>query len=235
MLHINEFLVNKRIDKKIDQNVYTYFPNSKIELIENIKELLYKEEHNLNRIDTSKIKDMSSLFCMVDIINAGIANIDFDISDWNVSKVTNMRHMFDKCKQFNCNLYNWDVSKVKNMEAMFIGCSKFEGKGLENWNVGKVNNMNFMFSGCRSFDQNIVKWNVSNVKNMSGMFCDCENFNQPLNNWDVSNVEDISYMFSGCKKFDQDLNDWDVSKVRNMKYMFNICKMSKNTPKWYKQ
>lgn len=36
-----------------------------------------------------------------------------NISDWDVSNVKDMNHMFHKCEYFNCDLSNWDVSKVK--------------------------------------------------------------------------------------------------------------------------
>ena len=61
--YITEYIIKKKLDKPIDSEYHcTYFPETKEELIKNIKELLDKEETNLNCIDTSEITDMSNLF-----------------------------------------------------------------------------------------------------------------------------------------------------------------------------
>ena len=44
-----------------------------------------------------------------------------DLSDWDVSSVTNMARMFDSCESFNQDLSNWDVSSVHDMTGMFLG------------------------------------------------------------------------------------------------------------------
>ena len=60
---ITEYIIKKKLDKPIDSEYHcTYFPETKEELIENIKELLDKGETDLNCIDTSEITDMSYLF-----------------------------------------------------------------------------------------------------------------------------------------------------------------------------
>ena len=44
-----------------------------------------------------------------------------DISDWDVSSVTEMQYMFYNCKKFNQDLSKWNVLGVKNI-LMFDGC-----------------------------------------------------------------------------------------------------------------
>ncbi|MBO5005794.1 MAG: BspA family leucine-rich repeat surface protein, partial [Clostridia bacterium] len=143
MISLNEFLVNNKINRKIDN--YSYQPTSKIELIKNIEELINNGEYDLNCIDTSKITDMSNLFFNTDIINADIANINFDVSKWNVSNVKDMSYMFCQCVKFNCDLSNWDVSNVKDMSCMFSDCQYFN-KPLNDWDVSNVKDMSGMFS-----------------------------------------------------------------------------------------
>lgn len=53
-----------------------------------------------------------------------------EISDWNVSQVTNMFALFADLDTFNADLSKWDVSNVTNMSRMFSGCEQFDGKGL---------------------------------------------------------------------------------------------------------
>ena len=160
--YITEYIIKKKLDKPIDsEDHYEYYPETKQELIDNVKELFNKGETDLNCIDTSKITDMSRLF------------ESYDISKWNVSNVEDMSYMFFGCKLFDCNLSDWNVSNVENMYCMFGGCHKFKGKGLENWNVGNVTNMSYMFYYCENFDCDLSDWNVNKVKNMNYAFDDC--------------------------------------------------------------
>ena len=122
---------------------------SKKELIKIINDSFEKGVYDLNFIDTSKITDMSELFCL------GVKLRKFDksiqksinISDWDVSNVKDMNHMFHKCTYFNCDLSRWDVSNVKDMSYMFQFCYDFNCD-LSGWNVSNVLDMRDMFYGC---------------------------------------------------------------------------------------
>ena len=67
-----------------------------------------------------------------------------EISNWDVSNVTNMGGMFLNAESFNQPLNNWNVSKVTNMNKMFMGASSFN-QPLDNWNVTKVMYIESMF------------------------------------------------------------------------------------------
>ena len=137
---ITEYIVKKKLDKFVDsEHNYEYFPKSKQELRKNIQELLDKNIHDFNCIDTSAITDMANLFC-----NEGFKKINFDVSGWDVSNVENMSQLFDDCVNFDCDLSKWAVSKLKYTDDMFLNCQSFTGKGLENWNVSKVEVSSFM-------------------------------------------------------------------------------------------
>lgn len=98
-----------------------YQPKNTIEL----EVLLSDESIYLGDIDTSLITDMSCLFAN-DIGAKYLNRKDFSgISKWDVSKVTDMSHMFEHCYVFNKNISVWDVSSVKNMERMFDECNFF--------------------------------------------------------------------------------------------------------------
>ena len=112
MKHLNQFIteyiVKKKLDKAIDsEDHYDYFPESKEELTENIEELANKGIYDFNCINTSKITDMSNLFKYIDLYK-----VNFNISKWDVSNVTNMNYMFNGCISFDGDLSNWDVSNV---------------------------------------------------------------------------------------------------------------------------
>ena len=150
--YITEYIIKKKLDEPIDsEDHYIYFPKTKSELIEIIKNLLNDNQTNLNIIDVSKITDMSELF---DKINQSIEISNIDISRWDVSNVNEMDCMFKGCENFDCDLSNWDVSNVTTMIEMFYYCKKFTGKGLENWNVSKVKNTDDMFDNCIKLKKN---------------------------------------------------------------------------------
>ena len=45
-----------------------------------------------------------------------------DISQWNVSNVTDMGLMFYGCLSFNNDISNWNVSNVKYTNGIFFDC-----------------------------------------------------------------------------------------------------------------
>jgi len=162
------------------------------------------------------------------------------------STITNLAYVFNNCSKLNDpNISNWNVSNVTNMEFLFAG-SAFN-QNISNWDVRNVTNMGFMFSDAQAFNQNIGNWNVSNVTSMKGMFLYANAFNQSLNSWDFSkvtqtdsmfnnsrnfnnggvdvswntlNVSDMDRMFANTSNFNVNINRLDVSKVENMSNMF---------------
>ena len=140
MKSLVQFIKEKLIIKKRN-NKYNYFPKTKEELKDIIKQRIKEEgnEVNLNDIDVSNITDMSNLF-------EG-TYFDGDISEWDVSNVIDMGYMFSECKVFNQDISNWDVSNVTNMSHMFSECKAFN-KDISNWDVSNVINMYGMFNNC---------------------------------------------------------------------------------------
>jgi surface protein len=93
-----------------------------------------------------------------------------------------MNQLFRYTPDFNEDISNWDVSNVTDMYDMFAGCKKFN-QPLNRWNVHKVEYMSCMFSGCAAFNQPLDQWDVGNVKVMSAMFKSCSAFDQPVDQW----------------------------------------------------
>ena len=228
--YITEYIINKKLDNPIDSSGYKYHPNNKEKLISTIKLLLSENKTNFNCIDTSEITDMSNLFNGVKDTD----KLNFDVSNWDVSKVKNKSNMFHGRYKFDCDLSNWDVSNVEDMSTMFYNCESFKGKGLENWDVSKVENMSNMFHWCIKFDCDLSGWNVSKVEDMDNMFCLTSFTGKGLEKWNVSNVYNMRDMFNACYEFDCDLSNWDVSNVENMEGMFRGCKKfkGKGLDKW---
>ena len=86
---------------------------------------------HITQADLVDVVDMRSLF-------HGVKKLDTDISNWDVSKVTDMGHMF-QCSTFDPDISKWNVSRVTDMGAMFSDavCSS----DLSGWDISKVENM----------------------------------------------------------------------------------------------
>ena len=126
------------------------------------------------------------------------------ISDWDVSSVTDMSHLFHSQKLFNDDISRWDVSNVTNMCGMFSLAHSFN-QPIGNWNVSNVTDMSLMFGCAYVFNQPIGNWNVSNVIDMQFMFSNTHSFNQSIMTWNLSNICEISDMFEDAKAFNQAL------------------------------
>jgi surface protein len=153
----------------------------------------------------------------------GVENIKTD-------KCKSLRGLTNKCTSLSSiDLSNWDVSNVTNMKIMFQLCSTLTSVGdLSNWDTSNVIDTGWMFYGCSSLASvDLSNWNMSNVTNLKSMFCNCSKLTSvgDLSNWDTSNVVDTSYMFNGCSKLKSigDLSDWDMSNVTSTRAMFQLC------------
>ena len=220
--YLNERLVvNQRFDEKLvinkNYNPYTCAPKSFKEL-RKIIEQRYKEQ------------------------GPGTEQKPIDFNDINVGNIDSFwdgnRGLFEKTKFEYIDISDWDVSNVTDLGFMFSGCKQLKSVGdLSNWDVSKIEYMGGMFAGCENLKSvgDLSRWDVSNTEDISGMFGWCENLKSvgDLSRWDVSNTEDISGMFRGCKELKSvgDLSKWDVSKVEHMNQMFYNSGIT-NIPKW---
>ncbi len=115
-------------------------------------------------------------------------------------------------RNFNQDISNWDVSNVTNMSGMFYYATKFN-KDISGWVVSNVTDMSDMFSRTYVFNDSLNNWIVSKVTDMSNMFNYSKIFNQDISGWDVSNVTDMSGMFNQAFRFNKDISNWNVDKV----------------------
>lgn len=104
------------------------------------------------------------------------------------SSITSMGYMFQNAISFNDpNISNWNVSKVTNMAAMFVGTGAFN-QPLNDWNMSGVISTRSMFEAASAFNQPLDKWDTSKVTDMSYMFNSATKFNQYIKSWNVSKV-----------------------------------------------
>ena len=138
-----------------------------------------------------------------DKLGAGTKDTPIDFNDIDVSNLDSFCNdkgigLFEGIKFKYIDISDWDVSNVTNMSSMFFDCWQLKSVGdLAKWNVSNVTNISGMFYKCNElkFIGDISEWNVSNVIDMTYMFYDCESFNQDISDWDVSKVTCTLHMF----------------------------------------
>jgi surface protein len=121
---------------------------------------------------------MASMFA-----SSGGGQFNADISDWNVSRVTDMSYMFKGTSVFDQDLGSWDVSWVTRMTGMFEDSDAAVNPNNEqaNWNIHR--------------------WNVRRVRNMDNMF-NRTFFNVDISGWCVAGLptEPINFAGSALEK-----------------------------------
>jgi surface protein len=102
-----------------------------------------------------------------------------------------MKDTFFGALRFNNSLGEWDVSRVTNMMHMFLDASSFN-QDLGDWNVGKVTNMGYMFRQAQAFNGNIENWNVESVTFMVSMFDNARSFSRNITGWTLRPDQDVA-------------------------------------------
>ena len=232
----NDIYNNVNLDTEIASHLlYNYFPISFNELRNLIGKLLKErgKDANLNDIDISNITTFYDQDTDKGLFE-GLDPHNINISQWDVSNVTDMSGTFWFCKNFNSNLNNWNVKKVRYMCNMFYNCSSFNSN-LSNWETNNVLKMNGMFEYCTNFKGiGLDHWNVKKVNDMSSMFNNCENFNCDLTNWNIKNVKSMISMFNSCSNFKGiGLDHWEINKKTKIFGMLQCCNRLINCPSWY--
>ncbi len=184
------------------------------------------EIDGLEKMDTSNITDMSSMFAFCQ----GLSNLN--LSNFDTSNVTNMSRMLYCCSGIETlNVSSFDTSKVTDMNYMFASNGSLtQIIGIEQFNTSNVTNMEVMLGGTSLTSLSISNFDTTKVTNMRGMFSGNMKLNNlDLSNFDTRNVEDMSAMFSQCENLKNvNLSSFDTSKVTQMYSMFGYCKNLEN-------
>jgi len=195
--YIEEKLIvfHPQVDEKLvvnkNYNTYQYYPTTWKELRHIIEERYNElgpgtknEPIDFNDIDVSRITTFYSGG------NNGTGLFEhtkfeyIDISDWNVSNITNMNWMFNVCHELRSigNISKWNVSNAEDMSGMFRSCYMLESIGdLSKWKVSNIENMQWMFYHCKHLKTvgDLSKWDISGVTDMQDMFTNSGITNTP--------------------------------------------------------
>ena len=96
-----------------------YVDNTKITNINSCETKLSEGLHKIYLVyNHNSIVNIYCMFCDMDSV------ISIDLSNFDTSKITDMRRMFCYCSSLkSINLSNFNTSKITDMYEMFYGCS----------------------------------------------------------------------------------------------------------------
>ena len=133
--------------------------------------------------------------------------------------------MFQGASSANPDVSEWDVSQVTDMGYMFYDAS-LANPDVSEWDVSQVTNMGYMFQGASSANPDVSEWDVSQVTDMGYMFYDASSAHPEVSGWDVSQVTSMRYMFQGVSLANPDMSMWDFNSVIDMSGMFKNVVLS---------
>ena len=187
-----------------NKTAYYYAEPEKVYLNADSSEMFYYSKY----YDEQKIKNI----------------LEIDLSNFNTSKVTNMRYMFSGMSNLTTlNLSNFNTSRVTDMKYMFSYMSNLTSLNLSNFNTSRVTDMDTMFSNTSNLTSlNLSSFDTSRVTNMQRMFYDMSNLTSlNLSNFDTSKVVYMYGMFYGMSNLTSlNLSNFDTSNVTDMNDMF---------------
>ena len=152
-------------------------------------------------------------------------NLDYELSNLDTSKVTDMSFMFYLCSNLNSlNLSKFNTSNVTNMSYMFEGCSKIKSLNLSNLDTSKVTDMRNMFNANTNLNSiNLSSFNTSKVTNMSSMFYNSPDIEKiDISSFTSESLTSNSEMFRFCSNLTiLIINNPNVFKMTNSNMLNN--------------
>ncbi len=182
--------------------------------------------HTLNDWNTASLTSMEGIFggsgTPDDYFMSASIYTNTELSNWDTSKVTNMKHAFKANYAFNADISSWNTSQVRTMEGMFMGAASFN-QDLDSWNTSNLTNIKDIFYATSSYSPHdslsVNGWDSSNITNMENAFR-YSNYSGELSNWDMSRVENTKFMFFQAK-FSGDIPNWRFANLKEADGMFS--------------
>lgn len=154
MKNLQQYIEEKLIVNKNYKKTYLYKPNTYSELRDIILEK-YKiygcgkknDPVDFNDIDVSKMTEFGM-----------------------ISSSGTYHGIFEETKFEYIDISDWDVSNVTDMSAMFADCVNLQELDLSNWDMSNVTKFVYMFSTCKSLKILKLPANIENNIDDSYMF-----------------------------------------------------------------
>ncbi len=208
---------------------YNYFPNYTTGTGAENNKAENERLNNSNNLSitnavftTNNVKNMQGMFHICSAIDLSGINM----SDWNVTGVTDMSYMFAGYSHDNngwkywynkftgFNISNWVTSSCTTFKNMFCLCNRVTEINIQNFVFTNVQYIDRMFERCESlgrgpnydesYDNKIVfpnHCNMKNIQDMLYMFGKCfqlrrENLATIVSSWDFENNTTIDAVFA---------------------------------------
>lgn len=175
-------------------------------------------------IDTSETTSLQKAFVNCTSLQT------LDVSNWNVSKVTDFTQIFEETKIRQIDISNWNLSSAYSITAMFWGCTNLTNVDVSKLNTSSIVRFRGVFGGNQKMNFNnidVSNWNTRNGKEFGVLFKNCHLLTSlDLSNWDLSNATDVSDMFNGCSSLtsligNQPLKD-DTCALKGLRISANM-------------
>ncbi|ACU78792.1 BspA family leucine-rich repeat surface protein [Mycoplasma mycoides] len=139
---------------------------SKVRNMEGMFGLAKSFNQDLSSWDVSNVTNFKNMFLGAEEYNNNNKSLKWESK---VKKATNMQGMFNKAYSFNQNISDWDISNVTDMSRMFENASSFNnGEKPLDWGhkLKNIKNMSNMFNGAIKFNHDLSSWLMNDtVKN----------------------------------------------------------------------
>ena len=155
-----------------------------------------------NDINYVTIKFNSEINSCVEMFSYLYNIIEVDLSNFDASKVEDMRGMFFGCHSLKkINLGNIDTSLVKSIHSIFADCFELTFVDLSKFKTDSLEDMMDTFASCHKLIAvNMNNFNTPKVTNMRGIFYNCYELKYAdLSSFQTNYVTDVSYMFTDCR------------------------------------
>ena len=182
---------------------------------------------DLTALDTTEIKDMTSMCNFREIT-------ELDVSGFDTRYVTSMKSMFQGCRKLKkLNLEGFNTKNVKSFSSMFQDCSSLESLNVIRWDLNSGNDFSFMFKGCSSLENlNLSYWNNTfRFTSLYGMFEDCISLKSlNLSNFNTLGAREEAYIktFYNCESLETlDISNFDfmMNKTQPIDMFFGCCSL----------
>ena len=127
--------------------------------------------------------------------------------------------MFTYASQFNADISDWDVSKVTNMINMFKSATAFDQCLTGEWSESTASKTNMFIGSSKIASPTNTKDQLKDA--IDGWISIPTTNCRHISTWDTSKVTDMSFLFEDIDEdekedFNADISGWNVSKVTNM-------------------
>ena len=189
-----------------------------------------KQIEGLEYLNTSKVDDMSAMFCGCSALTS------LNLQHFNTQNVVNMWGMFCGCSALtSLDLQHFNTQKVIDMSFMFEGCSALTSLDLQHFNTQNVEAMFGMFRGCTVLTSlDLPHFNTQKLLDTRKMFDGCSSLTSlDLQHFEPKKDTDMRRMFYDCAALTTIHSNtaWQCSRSEDM---FAGCTQLKGAVAYYK-